>query len=72
MSWEISDEDGVTFYLHEEYGNILRIDENTYMAFMPKVIKLGPFNSLDDAKRILTTKREDLDVVIENFATTVK
>lgn len=56
--WQEVSEEGKTFYVNEELGNIVKITETTFIAMYPKIIKLGPFSSLEEAKEALSPENQ--------------
>jgi len=67
MEWKKIEEDGLIFYINNEYGNIAELSENSFIVIMPKAVKLGPFESLDQAKQIMVQNKKSLDELIDNF-----
>lgn len=65
--WKEVVEDGQEWFVHEEHGNIVKLGEDSYVAMLPRVVKLGPFSSLENAKSALVWKREELDAVLEDL-----
>ncbi len=64
-NWVEMVEDGQVYYVNEDVGNILKVAESMYIAMMPKVLKLGPFSSLEDAKAAFDRKKEIDDLVTQ-------
>jgi hypothetical protein len=65
--WKEVVEDEQVWFVHEEHGNIIQVGENSYIAMFPKVVRLGPFSSLENAKSALVWKKQEVDVMIEEF-----
>lgn len=65
--WKEVVEDGQVWYIHEEHGNIIKLTEDSYVAMIPRVVKIGPFTSLDNAKSALVWKKDELEAVLEEF-----
>lgn len=66
--WREIIEEGVVYHVNEECGNIVTV-EDRYVAMLPKVCKLGPFNSLEEAKQVLSSEdnRQALDQMLDAF-----
>ena len=64
--WEKVEENGETYWINEECGNIMKVS-NVYVSFYPKIIKLGPFKTLEQAKDSLECKAHEVDKYIEDF-----
>lgn len=69
--WKEVVEDGQIWFVHEEHGNIIKLTEDSYVAMLPKVLRLGPFSSLENAKSALVWKKEELEAALEEFNTKV-
>ncbi len=64
--WEKIVEDGKTFYVHEECGNVMQLSNGTYVSMMPMVLRFGPFSSLEKAKETCENKLA-VENIIENY-----
>ena len=67
--WQIVQEDGQEYYINEKYGNILKLEDGTYLALIPKAISFGKFKNLEDAKNILESQniRDELSKYLNLF-----
>ncbi len=65
--WKEVVEEGQTFFINEEVGNIVKADEQTFICLLPKMVRLGPFNSLEEAKSAIENNKESLNKHLENF-----
>ncbi len=70
--WETVEEDGAIFHVNERYGNILQVDDQTFICFLAKVVKLGPYTSLDAAKNLLETRSHEVSDIIDQAISNVK
>lgn len=64
--WQEVVEEGQVFWVHESLGNVVKSGE-MYMAMLPKVIRLGPFDTLEQAQQALEVNRSSLDQVLTGF-----
>ena len=64
-NWVELEEEGQIYYLNEDVGNIIKIGESMYVSCIPKVIRLGPFGSLEEAKAAFDNKKEIDDTLTE-------
>ena len=64
--WKEIIEQGVVWYVNEEVGNIQKLANGQFVALVPKVVRLGPFNSLDEAKQAVEDK-QGLNQIIETY-----
>lgn len=62
--WQEVHEGGQVFWVHDELGNVLKSGE-LFFALMPKVIKLGPFDSAEQAQQALSQNRQAVDQVLD-------
>lgn len=65
--WEMVIEDGHVFWVHDHLGNIQQTANEKYYSYLPKVVRLGPFNSLGEAKFAIVNNKAALDKLIEDF-----
>jgi glycine cleavage system H lipoate-binding protein len=63
-NWVEIEEEGHTYYVNEDLGNIIKITDNLYVSCMPKVVKLGPFGTLEEAKAAFDHK-SDVESALE-------
>jgi hypothetical protein len=66
-NWREVIEEGQIFYINEKLGNIQKLCDGVYIAFFPKIIKLGPFSSLESAKQALESCETLFDDTIETL-----
>jgi hypothetical protein len=64
-------EEGVVLYENDEVGCIRKLSDDAYLGLLPKVIKLGPFKDLEEAKRILVMVKADFNRVVEEYNLTL-
>jgi hypothetical protein len=69
--WKEVVEEGRVFWINDELGNVVKVGDDSYVAMVPLICRLGPFNSLEDAKEALTHKQE-LKNIIEEYNHTRK
>lgn len=66
-NWEEVIEEGRVFWINDEVGSIMKSGEGMYFGFLPKVLKLGPFTSKEEAQRAMTQNLDTLNALVENF-----
>ena len=64
--WKEHIEEGQVFYIHETLGNIQKLSSGQYVALIPKVIKLGAFDNLEEAQQAAADKA-GLDRAVESY-----
>jgi hypothetical protein len=57
-NWVQVEEDGRIFYVNEDMGNIVKISDNMFVSCVPKILKFGPFSTLEEAKEVFNKKQE--------------
>ena len=57
-NWVEVVEEGQIYYINEELGNIVKVTDTMYVSMVPKVLRFGPFSSLEEAKKIFEKKSE--------------
>lgn len=62
-NWEKVVEDGSEFWVNDELGNIVKAGK-VYVALLPKVLKFGPFNTIEEAKEFVESAATKLDSVL--------
>lgn len=67
LEWKEVTEEGQVFWVHDELGNVMKLGDNIFIAMMPKVIKLGPFSSAEQAKEVLENHTKGVDQVLEHL-----
>ena len=65
--WEKVEENGQTFWVHEDHGNIFKQSDTSYVAMAPKVIKMGPFPSPELAQKALEECKQKLNQALDLF-----
>ena len=63
--WQEVVEDGTTYYVHEKYGNVMKLAGGAYLALAPKLLKFGPFPSPEEGQKVLEGIQEKLDQLVE-------
>lgn len=59
--WEKVVEEGMEIWVHEELGNIYKAGEGNFVAMLPKVLKFGPFKTVEEAQALLENKRQEMN-----------
>jgi len=54
------------FFINEEIGNILETLDGKFLATIPKIVRLGPFDTLEAAKQS-AEDREGLNKTIDTY-----
>jgi len=65
-NWEKVVENNMNFWIHEELGTIVEIEEGKYVVMYPKVLKLGIFQTVEQAQEVIETNVESLNNFIEH------
>jgi hypothetical protein len=65
--WKEVIEDECTYFVHDELGSVVKLADGIYVSMMPKVIRLGPFETEEQAKQSLEQNRKAIDEVLDNF-----
>ena len=65
--WQETIEDGKVYWVNDEHGNVLKLADGVYIGLMPRVLKLGPFLTVEQAQRALENNKIAVDNLIENF-----
>ncbi|MBI2449290.1 hypothetical protein HYV49_03255 [Candidatus Pacearchaeota archaeon] len=65
--WQVVEENGQEYHIHEKYGNIVKIEDGSYLVLIPKIFRLGPFKELEMAKRTAISNQRSLDELAKNF-----
>lgn len=65
--WKEVHEEGQVFWVNEELGNVLKAGEGVYISMLPKIIRLGPFETLSQAQQALSVNKKSLDEIIDRF-----
>lgn len=68
--WKEVIEEGQVIYVNDEYGNIVKLGNESFLSLYPKIIKFGPFSDLEHAKSALIWQKEKLDNLLEEFNNT--
>lgn len=58
--------EGQVWYVNEEVGNVQKIAGGQFVAMVPKVVRLGPFDTLEQAQQAAEDK-EGLERVTETY-----
>ena len=66
-NWIEMQEEGQTIFVNEELGNIVKINDTCYIALFPKIIKFGPFTSLENAKQTLENCKDSLELALAEY-----
>jgi len=65
--WREVVEDGRVFWVHDTIGNVMKLAEGSYIAMIPKVVKMGPFKTPEEAQGAAIKNRTELDHVLEEY-----
>jgi len=69
--WEEVTEEGHTFYVSDTLGSIQKVGNMAYIGLIPKVLKIGPFRNLDEAKAVMALAQRDIDKMMEEYNLTL-
>lgn len=64
--WEEVHGGGGHFWVNEKFGNVAKTSDGSYISLIPKVVKLGPFLTLEEAKKAVEDTTS-LDHTLERF-----
>ena len=64
--WKEVIENGSVYYVNEEVGTIIKTAEGLFIACFPKIVKMGPFDSLTAAQSSFEFKNE-LDASLDQY-----
>ena len=65
--WKEVIEDGQVFYISEKFGNVQKLGDKVFLSFIPKVVKLGPFETLEQAKKAAELNQNTLNQLLDEF-----
>jgi len=65
--WQKVTEDGREFWVNEKLGNIVKLAEDQFVCLYPKIIKLGPFKTIEEAQNVLESKGKALENLLDSF-----
>jgi hypothetical protein len=65
-NWREVIEEGHVFYVSED-GNIAKIGDGKFVAIMPATVKLGPFDTVEQAQQAVEENKEALKQYIHSF-----
>lgn len=68
--WKQETVEGVQYWINENLGNIIKSGDH-FISAMPKVIKLGPFKTLEEAKNALLLNQVAVEELLETFNQTL-
>ena len=66
-TWTEVVEEGQVFWINNELGNVVKIDDKSFVAMLPKVIRLGPFETLQQAQKALEVNKASLENLLTSF-----
>ena len=52
--WQKLVEENQEFWVNDEIGSIMKTNERKFLVLIPKVIQLGPFETLEEAQNKAT------------------
>lgn len=64
--WREQLEDEQLWYINDDIGSIYQTSNGQFVAMVPKVVKLGPFNTIEEAKQVAEDK-EGLERVLDQY-----
>jgi hypothetical protein len=67
--WKEVEEDGMKFWI-SDVGNIVKTGDDSYVSIFPKMMKLGPFKTLElcqEALEGMHEHKEQLEDIIQQF-----
>lgn len=65
--WKEVSEEGVVCYVHDELGQVTKLTEGVYVGMMPKVIKFGPFDTLEQTQQAMVTNKAVVEKMLDDF-----
>ena len=65
--WQEVVEEGVVFWVNQDLGNVQKMPDGAYVALMPKIIKLGPFETVEQAQQCLSANKASIDELLKNY-----
>jgi len=65
--WKEVIEDGVVCYVNEEYGQVTKLTDGAYLSLVPKIIKLGPFETLEQAQQAIVKNKAVINSMLDDF-----
>ncbi len=63
--WEKVVEDGMEIWVNEELGNVYKLPNGEFVAMIPKILKFGPFKSVEDGQQFVETKKQELSQALD-------
>lgn len=64
-NWEKVVEDGMEIWVNEDLGNVYKLPNGEFIAMIPKILKFGPFKSVEDGKKFVETKKQELSQALD-------
>lgn len=64
-NWERVEEEGNVFWVDEDHGNVFQQGPEAYVALMPKILKLGPFKTLEQAQTVLENYKQRISEAVD-------
>ena len=61
IEWNRVIEDGQEFWVNDEIGSIMKTNERKYLILLPRVVQIGPFETLEQAKTLLENDMDRID-----------
>lgn len=65
-NWKEVVEEGHVFYVSEA-GNVVKLGEGSFVAIVPATVKLGPFETAEQAQQVVEQNKDALKKYLENF-----
>ena len=66
--WKKTIEEGLEFWVNDEVGSIMKTNEDKYLVLLPRVVQIGPFDTLGQAQDLLGEHMDEIDKAL-NCAT---
>lgn len=64
--WKQVIEEGQVIWVNESVGNVIKTPGGKYVAAIPKIIKLGPFHTVEEAQQA-AENQDSLQRVLDNY-----
>jgi hypothetical protein len=64
VNWEKDVDGEQEWYTNEQLGSITKIANNLYVSMFPKLVKLGPFKTFEEAEKAL---KEGLERLLDQY-----
>ena len=70
--WKHTTEEGQDYWVSEQFGNIVKITsaqdgKDYFIGMIPKVVKLGPFEDIEQAKKAVEQSADQIGIWLDRF-----